>query len=57
MAAAGAFLVVVLLLGLALPIGLWLLVERETADQQVVDRDEAVRTVRHDDGPEDRWGR
>ena len=59
MAAAAAFLLLFVLLGLGVPVAIWLLVERETEGREVVDRDAAERSVRHDDGdgPDDGWGR
>jgi hypothetical protein len=49
MAAAVMFLVV-LLVGLAIPIALWALVERETENRPVTDRATAERQVRNDAG-------
>ena len=53
MAAPELMVLLLLLVALALPVGLWLLIERETADEEVVDRTAAERTVRDDGRSED----
>ncbi len=57
--AGGALVLLVLLVGIAIPLALWALVERETENRPVTDRATAERQVRHDDGesPDDEWGR
>ncbi len=48
--ASGGAVVLLLLLGLAVPVVIWLLIESETADERVVDRADAERQVRTDHG-------
>jgi hypothetical protein len=64
-AAGGVLILVVLLLGLAVPLGLYLLVDRETENTRRMDRTAAEQAVRRDtpdgsrgDGSreDDRWG-
>lgn len=50
------FLILVLVFALLIPIGLWLLIERETTDQPVMDRGEAERQARSDTASESRSG-
>ena len=49
MAAPELMVLLLMLVALALPVGLWLLIERETADEDVVARTAAERSVRDDD--------
>lgn len=50
MASPGGFILLAFLFAVVLPIGLWLLIERETKDPPVMDRGEAERQARTD-GP------
>lgn len=54
MLAGGAFLLLVLLLAVGVPLALWAAIESETADDRVMDRDAAERAARgdtHETGP------
>jgi hypothetical protein len=47
-AATGIFLVMILVFALLVPLGIWLLTQRETADRPVMDRESAERSARSD---------